>query len=152
MIDDGAKQSWVTDVWSSLGRFVELPFNKVGLGCGTKNKRSLISLTRTSWQNPDARVILYALYKFAEACSSVEGEIYRQFSVRRLLDFSVESDGVSPAEIFGLDELTLTRILTGLSVNYPDFILAQFTHDLDVVTLNTEKRSTDVLALFTDET
>ena len=114
--------------------------------------RSLISLTRTSWQNPDARVILYALYKFAEACSSAEGEIYRQFSVRRLLDFSVESDGVSPAEIFGLDELTLTRILTGLSANYPDFILAQFTHDLDVVTLKPEKRSTDVLALFTDET
>lgn len=153
LVDDGAKQTWVADVWASIGRFVALPFGKVGLGEGVMNKRSLVSVKRTPWQNPDGRVILYGLYKFAEACGATdEGskrvEIYRQFTLRRLLDFDVESDGVSPAEIFGLDRDTLARILTGLSANYPDFITTQFTHDLDLVTLNPERRSSDVLDLF----
>lgn len=100
-------------------------------------------LQRVSWQNPDPRVILYSLYKFAEGCGG-----YYQFTLSRVLNHDIESDGVSPTEIFGLDRDQMERLLTGLSVNYPEFINASFTLDLDNITLRSEKTSQDVLTLF----
>ena len=82
------------------------------------------------------------IYKFAEAC----GE-YFQFSLETLLDDSIERDGVSPSRIFGLDKDTMVRILNGLSINYPEFISASFTLDLDNITLRDDKTSADVLFL-----
>lgn len=143
MVQDGAKESWVKDVWTSFGRLLELPFNEVGMGHGTKERNRLVSLTRTPWRNPDPRVILYSLYKFAEACDG-----YYQFTLTRLLDHDIDSSGVSPTEIFGIDRDTMEKILGGLSINYPEFINASFTLDLDNITLNSEKASSDVLTLF----
>jgi phosphoadenosine phosphosulfate reductase len=87
-------------------------------------------------------VILYSLYKFAEACGG-----YFQFSLETLLDDSIERDGVSPTRIFGLDRDTMVRILNGLSINYPEFISASFTLDLDNITLRNDKTAEDVLQL-----
>jgi phosphoadenosine phosphosulfate reductase len=143
LVNDGAKESWVKDIWSSFGRFVELPFNEVGMGCSEKEKKHVVSITRTPWRNPDPRVILYALYKFAEACGG-----YYQFTLSRLLNHDIDSDGVSPTQIFGLDREQMEKLLTGLSINYPEFINATFTHDLDNITLRSEKTSQDVLTLF----
>lgn len=42
----------------------------------------------------------------------------------------------------------MKRILNGLSSNYPDFISASFTLDLDNITLRSEKTADDVLQLF----
>ncbi len=100
-------------------------------------------LQRVTWQNPDSRVILYALYKFAEGCGG-----YYQFTLSRLLNHDIDSDGVSPTEIFGLDRDQMEKLLTGLSINYPEFINASFTFDLDNITLRSDKTSRDVLALF----
>ena len=98
---------------------------------------------RDSWSNPDPRVILYSLYKFAENCGD-----YYQFTLSRLLDHDVESYGISPTEIFNLDRAIMEKLLNGLAINYPDFITAQFNLDLDTITLNADKTSADVLALF----
>lgn len=106
-------------------------------------KRYLESITRGKWKNPDPRVILYSLFKFAEACGD-----YYQFTLKRLLNHDIESDGISPTQIFGLDRNTMEKLLTGLSVNYPEFINASFTLDLDNVTLREGKTSQDVLELF----
>lgn len=143
LVSDGAKESWVKDIWSSFSRLVELPFNEVGFGFATKEKNKLVSITRTPWQNPDPRVILYSLYKFAENCGD-----YYQFTLSRLLNHEIDSDGVSPTEIFGLNREQMERILNGLSVNYPEFITASFTLDLDNITLRNNKTSKDVLELF----
>lgn len=143
LVSDGAKESWVKDVWSSFGRISELPFNEVGFGHSLKEKNRFVSITRTPWVNPDATVILYSLYKFAENCGD-----YYQFTLSRLHDFSIGSEGVSPAEIFCLDRDTLEKLLTGLSINYPSFITTQFNLDLDTITLNADKKSSDVLELF----
>lgn len=120
---------------------------KIGLGlCDYElksNKRFLNSITRAEWTNPDPLVILYSLYKFAEACGD-----YYQFTLSRLLNHDVDSDGVSPTEIFGLDRKTMEKIVNGLSVNYPEYISASFTLDLDNITLRSEKLSKDVLNLF----
>lgn len=55
---------------------------------------------------------------------------------------------LSPTQIFGFDRDDMEKILLGLTVKYPDFINATFTHDLDKITLRDDKTSEDVLGLF----
>lgn len=100
------------------------------------------SLTRGKWPNPIPEVILYSLYKFAEACDGMY-----QFSLETLLDDSIEREGISPTRIFGLNRETMVPILNGLSANYPAFISATFTLNLDQITLRSEHKSQDVLEL-----
>ena len=103
-------------------------------------------LLRTKCVLSDARVFLYALYKFAEKCND-----YKEFHVSYLYDEDVERDGISPTKIFGIsDEEELKSILLGLSAKYPDFINATFTNYLKTITLR-EKTSQDVLELFEKE-
>lgn len=129
--------------------FISTPQVGSNLGLGIcdyelrNGKRYLNAITRSKWQNLDPRVILYSLYKFAEKCGG-----YYQFTLGRLLNHEIESEGVSPTEIFGLDRNQMEKLLTGLSVNYPEFINASFTLDLDNITLRSEKTSQDVLTLF----
>lgn len=143
LVADGAKESWVKDIWSSFARLADLPLGTVGFGYPSKEKGRMVAIMRMPWQNPNPLVILYSLYKFAEACGD-----YYQFTLSRLLNHDIDSDGISPTEIFGLDRNQMEKILNGLTINYPDFINASFTLDLDNITLNSEKTSQDVLSLF----
>ena len=143
MVETGTKESYTNDVISSLGRFAELPFNKIGFGTATKEKSKIVGFSRSEWQNPDPLVILYSLYKYAEACGG-----YYHFTLSALMDESIESDGVSPARIFGLSRETLGDVLQKLSANHQDFINASFTLGLDNINLKEDKTSADVLALF----
>lgn len=107
-----------------------------------KETITMNSITRTPWSDPDPRVILYSLYKFAEEC-----KIY-QFRLSTLLDDTIERDGISPTRIFGLDRETMISLLNGLTVNYIEYIDASFTLGLETITLRSEKKPDDVLALF----
>ena len=104
LVDSGADEKWVNDVWSSLARILDLPFSHVGLGEMVKEKNKAVALYRTGWQVPDERVILYSLYQFSEKCGN-----FKQFTLTRLLDTSIESDGISPTQIFGLNRDTMER-------------------------------------------
>ena len=125
------------------------PILSEGIGIGIAvvdekgNSTRLKSIYRSTWSNPDPRVILYSLYKFAEAC----GNIY-QFSLATLLDDEIEREGISPTRIFGLDKETMMPLLNGLSANYPEYISVSFTLGMDSITLRSEKTSEDVLNLF----
>lgn len=150
MLDDTMSQNSRTHIVSAYKNiFISNTIlgNEIGMGvCDYEirnNKRHWNSVVRTSWSTPDPLVVLYSLYKFAEVCGN-----YYQFTLSRLLDKDVESDGISPAEIFCLERETMEKILNGLNINHPDFITAQFNLDLDTITLNAEKTSADVLALF----
>lgn len=118
--------------------------NALGFGiCDYEEKsggRTLNSIIRFPWSNPDERVIMYSLYKFAEACGN-----YKQFTLSRLLDTSVESTGISPTQIFGLNRETMEKILNGLTFNYPDLIEARFTLGLDSITLKSDKTADEIL-------
>ena len=103
----------------------------------------LKSIHRSSWTNPEPRVILYSLYKFAEAC----GNVY-QFTLTTLLDDTIERDGISPTRIFGLDRETMIPLLNGMSTNYPEFISVSFNLGMDEISLRPEKKAEDVLELF----
>lgn len=83
LVDSGADEKWVNDVWSSLARILDLPFSHVGLGEMVKEKNKAVALYRTGWQVPDERVILYSLYQFSEKCGN-----FKQFTLTRLLDTS----------------------------------------------------------------
>lgn len=141
LVNDGAKESWVKDIWSCFGRFAALPFSEVGMGKTETEKRHIVSIRRTQWENPDPKVILYSLYKFAEG----NGGNY-QFTLGRLFEREEEAGGVSPIEIYGIEREQMEKLLAGLSVNYPAFINASFTHDLDNITLRSSKTSKDVLS------
>lgn len=139
----GAKERGAKSVSGAYRRILALPFgDELGLGQVVSENRSFY-IIRGHWESPIAEVILYSLYKFAEAC----GEYY-QFTLETLLDDSIERDGVSPTRIFGLNKETMIRLLNGLAVNYPDFISVSFTLDLDNITLRSDKTSKDVLKLF----
>lgn len=147
--DDMSKNSKAHIASAYKNIFISTPQVGKDLGLGVcdytvrKGRRYLNSITRSYWQNPDPRVILYSLYKFAEGCGG-----YYQFTLGRLLNHEIDSDGVSPTEIFGLDRDQMEKLLTGLSINYPEFINATFTLDLDNITLRGGKSSQDVLTLF----
>lgn len=143
MVEAGAKESWTNDIFSSLSRLADLPMGEVGFGKVDRIDKKNPTIYRKVWENPVPEVILYSLYKFAEAC-----EGYYQFSLETLLDNSIEREGVSPSRIFGLNRETMVRILNGLSINYPEFISVSFTLDLDNITLREDKTSADVLTLF----
>ena len=129
-------------VCSTFKQFCSLPFGtKLGLGKVTEEGKETY-FQRGTWVDPEPLVILYALYKFAVACGD-----YYEFTLTRLLDHDIDSDGVSPTEIFCLDRETMVPILKGLAINYPEFISVTFTHDLDAISLNREKAPIDVLRL-----
>lgn len=133
-----------TSIINAFKRLCELPLGtKLNFGTVTEKGRQIETLTRGKSTLEDNRVVLYALYKFAEAC-----EGYYQFTLTRLLDHTVESVGISPTQIFGFDRDNMERFLNGLTAKYPDFINATFTHDLDKITLREDKTSADVLTLF----
>ena len=145
LVDDGTQDRAANDIWRSYSRFVDLPFSQVGLGIPDKDDGKTLSFTRIPWLNPDPRVILYSVYRFSEECGA-----YKQFTLTRLLNHEIESDGISPTQIFGLDRKTMERILKGLENNYPDFITVSFALDLDNINLK-DKTSKDVLTLFEEE-
>jgi 3''-phosphoadenosine 5''-phosphosulfate sulfotransferase (PAPS reductase)/FAD synthetase and related enzymes len=121
-------------------RIVETPFGTV-LNFGYVTDED--DMVRTKCSISDSRVVLYALYKFAEKCN-----LDKEFHVSYLYDDDVERDGISPVCIFGLyEEEELKSILLGLSSAYPEFINATFTNDLQTITLR-DKTSNDVLSLF----
>ena len=71
---------------------------ELGLGNYETKGKNIISVTRTGWSQPDALVILYSLYKFAEV-----SEGYYSFTLTDLMNDNAERLGISPAQIFGLD-------------------------------------------------
>ncbi len=123
-------------------RIVETPIG-TSLNFGYVTDEDMV---RTKCIINDNRVVLYALYRFAEKCN-----LDKEFHVSYLYDESVDRDGISPVRIFGLyDEEELKSILLGLSSAYPAFINASFVNDLQTITLR-DKTSEDVLNLFKED-
>ena len=121
-------------------RLVETPLGKnLRFGHVTEDG----SLVRTKCSVTDSRVVLFGLFKFAEKCNG-----YKEFTLSTLLNDSIDRDGISPTRILGLGRDDMTPTLLGLSAEYPEFISASFTHDLEKITLADDKNSDDVLNLF----
>ncbi len=136
------KEKAAKSVVKSFTRISDTAFGSV-LNFGYSDGKNM---ARTKCVMSDRKVFLYALYRFAEKCN-----LNSEFTVSYLLDDSIERDGVSPIRLFGLyDEEELRSILLGLSSQYPEFINATYTNDLQTITLR-EKTSADVLKLFEED-
>lgn len=139
-------QKHIVSAYKNIFASNEILGRALGLGVCTlkegSSNRILLDIRRDSWREPDPRVILYSLYRFAEKCGTY------QFRLSTLMDDTIERDGISPTRIFGLDRDTMISKLNGLTVNYIEFIDASFTLGLETITLRSEKTPDDVLALF----
>ena len=136
------KERGAKSITGAYKRLLALPFGSY-LGLGQVQVYSkTFTIERGSWYNPIPEIILYSLYKFAEAC----GGLY-QFSLSYLMDETIERDGVSPTTIFGLDRDTMIGLLNGLAINYSDYISASIVMDLETITLRPDKTAQDILQL-----
>ena len=133
------------NVISSLKNiFVFTPIGDVlGLGICDYTEKSngihLNSVRRASWENPTEIPILYSLYKFAESTKSY------QFNMSNLYD---DPDAfLSPNNVFNIEPEKFKKLISALSINYPDFITSSFTHDLENINLNSNHKANDVLNL-----
>lgn len=140
----GIKEKGARSIFKSFKRLCETQLGKkLHFGTFANQGHTLATITRTKPIVPAARVFLYGLYRFAEACGG-----YYEFNLSRLLDFNIEADGVSPAEIFAMTREEVEPILNGLSRSNPEFISFTTTHDLELIKLADDKKSADVLNLF----
>lgn len=138
LLSAGVTRDSAKAILRSFGRLTGTAFGTVlKFGKVTYAGRRLVTLTRTKAKVADGRVILYSLYKLAE-----NSEAY-QFTLSELLALTL-----SPAKIFGLSVVELEQFLNGLSANYPEYLDATFTHDLEKISLSQGKSATDVLRLF----
>ena len=140
---EGQSTSNIASILSSFRRINTTSFGTVlNFGYVTEDGE----LCRTKCALPDARVFLYGLFKFAEACGD-----YKAFTLRTLLDDGIERDGISPTQIFGVTRAEAEPMLRGLTARYPEFIDAAFTHDLEKITLAEDRTAADVLGLLRTE-
>ena len=140
----GVKEKDARSILKAFKRLCETPLGRrLRFGSFTDEGHVLASISRTKPVTPSPRVFLYALYRFAETCGG-----YWEFSLSRLLDFSVEAEGVSPAQVFALSQEEIEPILNGLARSNPEFLSFTTTHDLELVHLADDKTSANVLELF----
>jgi phosphoadenosine phosphosulfate reductase len=156
--DEQSKRKTVNSIIKAYGRLSKTPLGTKLKFCRATvkekgNNEEVIDMTRTTCSISDSRVMLYALYKFAEKCNPGKDkkDDYKNFTLNTLLSDNIERDGVSPTRIFGFDREAMIPLLIRLSERYPDFINATFTHDLDKISLRDDKTSKDVLKLFEGE-
>lgn len=142
---DNVPDKAVKDIRNAFIKLCNAQFGYIlHFGSYTTDDSKITLLKRTKPIPPDPRVFLYGLYKFAEACDG-----FYELTLGRLMDFEVASAGVSPAEIFGLSRNETQQYLHGLAQNYQDFVLSfTTTHGLELLNLNPDKNSNDVLTLF----
>ncbi len=125
MLGDDLKERTRKNALSSLyNTLKESPIGKPwGLGQGELELKgkTVVSLTKGTWFEPNPIVILYTLYLFAEHM----GGLY-SFTLSDLLDDSEEREAMSPCLIFGVEVDILKPILQGLANNYGDYIQVDF--------------------------
>lgn len=109
--------------------------------CEMKGK-SVISINKYGWNNPEPLAILYCLYKFAEISDE-----YYSFTLTDLIDDKQERLGISPSQLYNIKRDYLEKLLISLSHDHSDFIKVNFNKDLDSVYLDSQKNSLDVVDL-----
>jgi len=143
LVADSVSEKDAKSIVKAFKRIVETPMGtRLRFGCVGGKGAKIETLSRTPCVVTEPLVVLYALYKFSEACGG-----YSQFPLGRLMDFSVQSDGISPAQIFGIERERLRGMLEGLAANHREFLSVSFTHDLEKISLAEDKGSADVLKL-----
>lgn len=99
--------------------------------------------SKQGWQAPDAVIILYALYMWAEHTSRYEFTLSQMAAMRG----NFEAKGVDPVLVFGIYPDRFKNILQDISLQYDKYIRTTFVADLDNIRLSPEYSSLDILDL-----
>ena len=141
-LTDGGKPRTRKNAIDALINTLKNPIVSDTLGQGNLQKSSRHTMVRrTTWSTPEPLVVLYSLYRLAEA----EGKRY-SFTLNQLICESFE-EGISPATLFGLPRDVVESLLRGLAINHPSFISVELTLGLDNINLSADKTSYDALIL-----
>lgn len=145
LMAEGVSKNDSTSIINAYKRFCELPIGtSLSWGSVMESGRQIDSLVRTSCYIEDNRTILYSIILFSEKCNN-----FKEFSLSWLMNNGIERDGVSPTRIFGIDYEDMKSILLGLSSQYPEYLEATFTNDLDKISIK-DKTSLDVLKMIAE--
>ena len=128
--------------------------DELRMGVLSMHGTTMKSIVRNEWETPDHIAILYSLYKYIEANAELDGERNPEQYMCTLTQLFMKDEnipGVSPAHIFSLEREHLKKIVSGLAVEYPEFISISFTHDLENISLSPEKSSEDVLTVLSSQ-
>ncbi len=129
-----------SSITKAFKRLCETPLGTVlNMGCVYMEGNSYVALQRSSTDCREGDAVLYCLLRM----SDLEGK--KQYNLEELVSNS--SDGVSPVVLFGLSESVFTSLLNGLSIEYPEFINASFTHGLNKIMISDDKTADDFLNL-----
>lgn len=98
---------------------------------------------RDGWSMPDGVALLYGLYLYAEHTGR------HSFTLTELIKVHETPDapGVSPADIYGLDNKKLRDCIQGLALTFPEHIRVSFINDLDNIILDSKYSSVNILDL-----
>lgn len=98
---------------------------------------------RDGWSMPDGVALLYSLYLYAEHTN------HHKFTLTELYKAheNPEATGVSPGDVYGLDQKKLRECIQGLALAYPDKIRVSFINDLDNIVLEESVSSLSILDL-----
>ena len=124
--------------------FIYTPIGEtLGLGICDYTEKSngvhLNSVRRASWENPTEIPILYSMYRHAESTGSY------QFNMSSLYD---DPDArLAPNNVFNIDPDVFKKLISAISINYPSLMTSSFTHDLENINLNPDRKSGEVLEL-----
>lgn len=127
-------------VGSLLETFRQSP---IGASLGQGLPMDKLSYLRDGWTTPDAVALLYTLYLYAEHTGR------HAFTLTELIKVHDNPDapGVSPADIYGLDNKKLRECIQGLALTFPEYIRVSFINDLDNIVLENKYTSLNILDL-----
>lgn len=127
-------------VGSLLETFRQSP---VGASLGQGLPISNTEYLRTGWEMPNAVALLYSLYLYAEHTGR------HSFTLTELIKVhdNPGAPGVSPADIYGLDNKKLRECIQGLALTFPDYIRVSFINDLDNIVLDKKFTSLNIIDL-----
>ncbi len=109
----------------------------------TKNTYSYF---REGWDYPHDVALLYSLYRYSEHVGR------KSFTFTELLNAhsNVDSQGISPHDIYGIDAKAFRDQVQGLAMNFPKHIRVSFIANLDNIILE-DYSSNDIIDLALEE-
>ena len=124
---------------SLLSTFRDSPIG-AGINQGISIDKALY--IRAGWDYPHAVAILYALYLYAERTGR------RSFTFTELVNARANqmATGISPADIYGIENKNFREALQGLALQFPKYIRVSFVANLDNIILENYS-SLDILDL-----
>lgn len=146
LIGDGYSPTTIKNALSSLKETLRLSPIGINLGQGEceMKGRTVNSVIKHGWSNPEPVAILYALFKYAENSNGLYS-----FTLSDLFDFESERDGISPVQLYNLKKENCKEIIELLARDYPEYIRVNFNKDMmEDIYLESKIDATEIVKIF----